>query len=190
MGTRLAEEPTGQRLAYGVAIDLSDGFRQRNGFRASMDTVLCIGAILDAAGAADRFQALVGIHRSRGMHVEKAYLADDGRADEVAVGINLRTNLQAYAASDAPGKRVGFLLRFGSHLWTFAHIVGAINGDPSLHALQILKHDVAIHGQIADHGELGHGLNSDGLIKMIDKSRAGHAGFAVNYHRAGAADFF
>ena len=63
-------------------------------------------------------------------------------------------------------------------------------GIQALTRLRTFEHELAIDGEIADDREFGHGLDADGLFELIDQRGAGHAGFAVDEHGAGAADFF
>ena len=155
-----------------------------------MNAVLRVGALLDATRTHERRKALAFIHRSRRMHVEQAHLADDGRAHELIMLIHLWANLQAVPATDAVRKRIAFFLNFGRHARAFAEIVSAINGNPSFHALQAFKHELAIDGEIAHQRKLGHRRDANGLLELIDQRRTRHARPAVDQHRAGPADLF
>ena len=104
--------------------------------------------------------------------------------------VYLRAYFQAIAAGDTARKRVALFLDFGSHARAFAEVVGAVDGDPGLHALETFEHELAIDGKIAHDGKFGHGLDAYGLFELIDQRGAGHAGLAVDEHGAGAADFF
>src|SRR5579862_497634 len=189
----LPYQPAEERLFPCLAIDFGERFGERNFLGTGVDTVLRVGTILNAAGLHDGVEAFVVVHGAGGMHVKEAHLADDGGADEIAVGTfagDLRANFEAAAAGDAGGKLVGFFLRFGSHARAFAEIVGAIDGDPGFDALEAVKHKLAIHGKVADNGKFRERFETDGLIEFVHKSGAGHAGFAVDEHGAGAANFF
>src|SRR5579859_5500431 len=85
----LPQEPAEQRLFPRSAIYFGDRFGKRNSFGAGFDAVLRVGAILDAAFLHHCVQALFCMHRARGVHIEEANLADDGRADEFTVFIYL-----------------------------------------------------------------------------------------------------
>src|SRR6266849_10245534 len=108
-----------------------------------MDAVLSVGAFLNAARAHESRKALVLIHRSRGVHIEKPHLADDRRAHELIMLIHLRTNLQAVPATDAVRKRIALFLNFGRHARAFAKIVSTVDGNPGLHALEAFEHELA-----------------------------------------------
>src|SRR5260370_40986052 len=134
-----------------------------------MNAVLRVGAFLDAARAHESREALALIHCSRGVHVEKAHLADNGGAHELIMFIHLRANFQAVPASDAVRKRIALFLNFGRHARAFAKIVSAVDGNPRLHALEAFEHELAVDGEIAHQRKLGHRLDSNGLLELIPK---------------------
>jgi hypothetical protein len=82
-------KPSEKRLFACVMVDGGDGFRQWNVLGASMHAVLRVGAILNAPWAHECRKPFAFVHRARGMHVEEPDLADDGRADEFAVLVDL-----------------------------------------------------------------------------------------------------
>src|SRR5712692_3348058 len=155
-----------------------------------MYTVLCVGTFLDAARTHECRKTLAFIHRSRGVHIEKAHLADDGRAHELIMLIHLRTNFQAVPASNAVRKRIAFFLNFGRYARAFAETVRAVDGNPRLHALEAFKHELPIDREIAHQRKLGHRFDSNRLFELVDKRRTCHPRLAVDEHRAGTADLF
>jgi hypothetical protein len=176
-------------LLPSFAIDLGNGFGQRDVFGAGLDTVLSVGTFLDAAMSEESLQAFPSVHGTGGMHVEEANLTDDGRADEIVVGVHLRAYLETRTARDATGQRVTLFLDLRGDARAFAEIVGAVDGDPSFDALEGFEHELAIDGEVANDGKLGHRLDTNGLFELIDQSGAGHANLAIDNHRAGTADF-
>lgn len=186
----LPDQPAEERLFPGFAIDFGDGFGERYVFGTDLDAVLRVGTLVDAAGTKEALDAFFGVHRARRMHVEEADLRNDRGANELVPFVDLRANFQATAARDAARKRIAFFLNFGGHARTFAEVVGAVDGDPGLNALQGVEHELAIYGEIADNRKFGHGFEADGVLELVDKSRTGHLGPAVDDHGAGTADFF
>src|SRR6266851_7742953 len=186
---RLSHQPAEQRLPDGLAIDFGDGLRQWDLFRANLHAVLCVGAIRHPARSHHGLQALACVHRAGGMHVEETHLADDGGSDERIVLVHLGTYLEASATGDASREGIGLLLVVGRHAGAFAQVVSAVNRHPGLHPLQIFKHDRAVHREIANHRELRHRLEANGLHKLVHQSRAGHARLGVDQHGARPADF-
>ena len=68
-------------------------------------------------------------------------------------------------------------------------------GIQALTFLRVLEEDGAVYGEVADNGELAERREGDGLVfvgagELVDEGRAGHHGFAVDEHGAGAADLF
>src|ERR1700676_2802604 len=124
------------------------------------------------------------------MHVEEADLTDDGGADEIVAGVNLRADFEAEATGHAAGERVTLFLDFGGDAGAFAEAIGAVDRDPGFYALERVEHELAIYGEVADDWEFRHGLDCDGLRELIDEGGAGHFDFAIDDHGAGAADFF
>src|SRR5690348_9818384 len=136
-----AEQPTQKSLLPCLAVHFGERFGKRNLLGAGFHAVLRIGAILNAAGSHQRLKPFARVHAAGGMHVEEAHLADDRRADEAIVVIHLRANFQAASAGNARGKLVGLLLHFRRHARALAEIIGAIDGNPGLHALQAVEHE-------------------------------------------------
>jgi len=186
----LAEEPAEEGLFPGFAVYFGYGFGQGDGFGAGLDAILGVGAFFDAAFAEEGLDAFFGVHGAGGVHIEEADLADDGGADEIVAGVYLRADFEAEAAGHAAGERVTFFLDFRGDAGTFAEAVGAVNGDPGLHALEGIEHELAIDSEVAHDRELGHRLDGDWLRELIHEGRAGHFDLAVDDHGAGAADFF
>src|SRR6266481_6415445 len=125
---RLPYKPAEKCLFPSVAVYFRDGLGQGNALGASMNAVLRVGAFLYAARTHESHKALALIHRSRGVHVEQAHLADNGCAHELIMLIHLRANLQAVPASDAVRERISLLLNFGRHARAVAEMVSAIYG--------------------------------------------------------------
>src|SRR5260370_31082048 len=146
---RLTDKPLEKRSFPRVAIHFGDGLCQRNALGASVDAVLRVGAFLNAAGPHESRKALALIHRSRGVHVEKAHLADNGGAHELIMLIHLRANFEAVPAADAVRKRIALFLNFGRHARGFAEIVSAVDGNPGLHALEAFEHELTVEGYVA-----------------------------------------
>jgi hypothetical protein len=184
----LADEPAEHGPLPRFAIHGRDRFGKRDVLGTRIDTVLRIGAFPDTARTEESFDALLSVHGARRMHVEEAYLRDDGGADEIVVGIYLRANFQTRAAGNAARQRIGFLLNLGSDSRTFAEIIGAIDRDPSFDPLERVKHELAVDGEIANRWKFGHGLEADGLLEIIDKRGASHLHLAIDNHGAGTAD--
>src|SRR5256885_2896184 len=165
----LPYKPAKKRLFPGAAVPFGDGLGQGNALGTSTDTVLRVGTFLDAAGTHDRREPLALVHRSRGVHVEEAHLADNGRAHKLIMLIHLWANLEAISARDAIRKRITFFLNFGRYARAYAEIVSAVDGNPGFHALEAFEHELAIDGEIAHQRKLGHRLDSNGLFELIDK---------------------
>src|SRR5256886_3870267 len=109
-GESLPYKPAEKRLFPRFAVYFRDGLGQGNALGASTNAVLRVGAFLYAARTHESRKALAFIHRSRGVHVEQAHLADNGCAHELIMLIHLRANLQAVPASDAVRERIALLL--------------------------------------------------------------------------------
>src|SRR5713226_875657 len=118
-GESLPYKPAEKRLFPGVAVHFGDGLRQRDALRASVHAVLCVRAFLDAAGTHERAESLALIHRARWVHIEKAHLADDGRAHELILVVHLRANLEAVPARNTIRKRIALFLNLGRHARAF-----------------------------------------------------------------------
>ena len=88
-------------MAQHLAIHGGDGFREWNPLRTHLHAILRVVAIFDATRAHQSFQALGCVHGAGRVHIEQAYLADDGRADKLAVRVHLWANFQAASATDA-----------------------------------------------------------------------------------------
>src|SRR3984957_20885025 len=102
------------------------------------------------------------------MHIEEAHLTENRRAHGFTVLVHLRANFQTISAGDAARKRISLLLRLGSHARTFAEIVAAVDGNPGFDALQAFEHELAIDGEITNHGKFRHRLDTDGGAEMED----------------------
>src|SRR5262245_47407827 len=74
--------------------DLADRVRQRNLLRANLDAVLRVAAVGDAAGSHEDCEPLVRVHRARRVEVHQQRLPDDRRADEAAIAVHLRADLE------------------------------------------------------------------------------------------------
>src|SRR6266481_1652921 len=186
----LPYQPPEQSQFPGLAIHFGNRFGQRNFLGTCFNAILGVRAVLDAAVAHHAPDALFRVHRARGMHVEQAHLADDCRADEIAVRIDLGTHFQTIAAGDAPRKRIRFLLHLGRHAGAFAEVVRTVDGDPRLDAFEALEHELSVDAQISDHWKFRKRLDADGLIELIYKGGTRHASPAVDEHGARAADLF
>ena len=92
--------------------------------------------------------------------------------------------------TDAVGERVAGFLLLREYAGAGAEIVGAVDGDPGFDGHQIFKEHRAVDLEVADEGEFRERLYADGLFEIVNEGGAGHAGFAVDAHGAGAADFF
>ena len=187
---RLSAEEIFHGLDGYVAADVGDGVSQGDLFGADFDAVLCEATLLDAAVAREGAQALFLEDLAGGVVVEELDLRDGGRADEVCLFVELRADFHAAAAGDAVRERViGFLL-LGEDARAGAEIVGAVDGDPGFDAHEVLEEDGAVDLKIADERKFRQRLDADGLLEIFNEGGARHAGFAVDPHRAGAADFF
>jgi hypothetical protein len=80
---------------------------------ADFDAVLREAALLNAAVAGQRAQALFLEDLAGGVVVEELDLGDGGRADEAGVLVELRADFHAAGAGDAVGERVVGLLLLG-----------------------------------------------------------------------------
>src|ERR1700674_2879617 len=187
-GESLPYKPSEKRLFPHVAVHFGDGLGEGYALGASLHAVLRVGAFLDAAGSHERAEPFALIHCARRVHIEKAHLADDGRAYELIMAIHLRADLEAVPASDAIRKRIAFFLNFRRYARAFAEIVSAIDGNPRLHALEALKHKLAVDREVAHQRKLGHRLDSNWLLKLIHQRRTSHARFSIDQHRARSAD--
>jgi hypothetical protein len=172
-----------------VAADVGDGVGEGNALGADFDAVLREAALLNAAVAGQGAQALFLEDLAGGVVVEELDLGDGGRADEAGVVVELRADFHAAAAGDAIRERVvGFLL-LREDARAGAQIVGAVDGDPGFDALRFSKRTERSTWRSRTSGNFESGSTLDGLLEIVDQRRAGHAGFAVDAHRAGAADF-
>src|SRR5260370_1584886 len=172
------------RLAAGVG----DGLGKRNVLGTDFHAVLGEAAFLDAAIAHERLQPFVLERLSGGMLVEQTDLSDRRRAHEAGVFVELRARFHATAARDAARNRIYLFLFLGRHTRPRPQIVSAVDRNPGLHALEILKDHAAVDLQIAHDWELFERFQSNGLIQLIDQSRASHARASIDQHGARAAD--
>src|SRR5713226_6518972 len=189
-GESLPYKPADERLFPHVAVYFRDGLGQRDSLGTRMHAVLCVRAFLDAAGTHQRAQPLALVHRSRGVHIKKSHLADDGRAHELILVVHLRANFQAVPAGNTIRERIALFLNFGRYAWAFTEIVRAVDGNPGLHPLKAFEHELPIDSQIAHQRKLRHRLDSNRLLELVDQRRTCHARLAVDEHRAGAANLF
>lgn len=88
------------RLAHDLAANFGDGVGQRDVFGADFNAILGVAALLDAAIAHQRVQALFLQSFAGGMSVEEPHLRNGRRADEVGLVIELRAHFHAAAAGD------------------------------------------------------------------------------------------
>src|ERR1041385_3849691 len=102
------------------------------------------------------------------MNVEKANLRDGLRAD-VIVAFVLRARFQATTARHATRISVALHHVFLIHARSGTEIVSSVQLDPSMHALEMSKHLRAIDFQVTNVWKLGHGLELDRLIQIIDQ---------------------
>ncbi len=162
---------------------------------AGLDAVLGEAAFLDAAVSGEGAEAFFFEDGSAGVHVEELGLGDGGCADEAGGVVELGADLHADGAGDAVGERVALFLYLGGLAGAGAEVVGAVDGDPGFDLLEVFEEDGAVDGEVADYGELAEGREGDGLVfvgagELVDERGAGHGGFAVDQHGAGAADLF
>src|SRR5258706_9683546 len=188
----LPYQPAEHGLFPCLAIYFRDGFRQGNFLWTSLEAIMRVGAILNTTGMIQRADAIVGVHRSGWMHVEKTHLADDCGADKISGGRagDLGTHFQAIAAGNAGGEFVCLFLGFRRDARAFAKIVSPVDRNPRLDALQAFEHELAIDGEVAHDWKFRHRLKPDGLFQLVDQRGAGHARLSIDQHGAGAADFF
>src|SRR5258708_22729324 len=106
-----------------LTIDFRQRFGSWNFLGASLDAIWGVGAVFDTAVTHHRLDALFGVHRARRVHVEQAHLAEDGRAYEIIVLVDLRANFQAVAARNAARERIRLLLHLGRDTRAFAEIL-------------------------------------------------------------------
>src|SRR5262245_37876262 len=137
-------EDVAQPLHRRLPSDLADRVRQRDLLRAHLDAVLRVAAVGDAAGFHQDREALLRVHRARRVEVHEQRLPDDRRADEAAVAVHLRADLETERARDAAVERVAELLQLGRDARAGAEVVGAVDGYPRLHALQRFEHPAPV----------------------------------------------
>jgi len=171
-----------------VSTYVGDGVGEGDLLGAGFYTVLGVAALLNSAVSSEGAKTFFLEHLASGVIVEELDLGYGGGADKVRVFVELRTDFHAAGAGDAIGEGIVRFLLLREYARAGAKIVGAIDGNPCLDAHEVLKQDGAVDLKIADERELGKRFDLDGLLEIINQRRAGHAGFAVNAHCAGAAD--
>lgn len=129
------------------------------------------------------------MHRTRWMQIKEPHLANDSRADKLRVLVPFRANLEAIPTGDASGKRVARFLQPGSHFRAFAERVGAVNRDPALCALKILKHLRTIYNKISHERKFCQRFDAGQLLESTHKRGASLARLAIDQHRKSATDF-
>src|SRR6476646_7032303 len=115
---------------------------------------LCVRAVLNSARFHQGMDTLFRVHRACRVHVEKPDLADNRGANEFVVVIYLRANFQAASARNAARKRIGLLLRLGRHARPCAEVVGPVDGNPALNALETFEHELPVNGEVPNHRKL------------------------------------
>lgn len=173
-----------------LAVDVENGLGERDAFWTYADTVLGFTATLNAALFHESVETRGGVHGSCGVGVEQANLGNGGRTYEVTVVIDLGAGFEAAAAGHAFAELIHFFADFFGHARTFAKVVGAVNGDPSFDAFEVVKHGLSVHDEIADDGKLFERFENDGVGKFIHEGRTCLARHPVDVHGAGTADFF
>src|SRR6266851_2240552 len=186
--TGLAGEEVLDLLDEDVAAQVGDCFGEGELLGAGLDAVLSEAALLDAAVSGEGAEAILFEDCAAGVHVEELGLGDGGGSDEAGGVVELRADLHADGAGDAVGERVALLLHLRKLLGAGAEVVGAVDGNPGLDLLEVLEEDGAINGEVADDGKFRQGSESDGLLELIYKCRAGHSRLAVDQHRTATAD--
>src|SRR5699024_6115134 len=107
-----------------------DRSRERNAFRACLDTVLCHAALGHAANTHKSIETFVLVHAASRMQVEQPYLANGRCTHEIRTVIDIRTHFQTYTTRHALGKficRLTFLLR---HPLPRTKIICAVDRHP------------------------------------------------------------
>ena len=171
-----------------VATYIRNGVRQRDLFRTSFYAVLGISAFLYSTVSCKGTKPFFFEDFAGRMIIEELDLGNGGGSDKTGRVIELRTDLHAAGAGDAVGERViGFLL-LGEDTRTGAEVVRTVDRYPRFYAHQVFEQNGAINLKVSNKRELGERLHLDGLLKIVDQSRAGHAGFAIDAHGTGAAD--
>ena len=180
-------QPAEQSIKHGLAVLFIDRFGQWNVHRTDLYAVLRVAAVGNAVVTHDRLQTLVAIHGSRWVQVEETNLSDRLRTD-VVIAFVLRTGFETAAARHAA--RVGVALHhvFLVHARAGPEVVRAVEFDPGVNALEVIEHLRAIDHEIAHVWKLGHRLEFDRLIEIVDERGAGLAHASVDDHRADAAD--
>src|SRR5579864_9535296 len=137
LAVTLRAEQVFDRLHHHITAHARDGTREGNALGARLHAVLRVAALVNAAITHQRMQPVFLKRRTRGMVIEKCHLRNGGRTDEVGLFGELRADFHANSAGDAIRQRIGFFLFFLRHPWAGAKIIGAVNGNPRLYALQI-----------------------------------------------------
>src|SRR6266436_2762464 len=186
----LLYEPAEQSLLPRGAVHFRDGFGEGNSLRAGLHAILGIGAILNAAGLHQGSEPFLRVHRADRMHVEEPDLADDGCANEFTVLVYLRADFQATSTGNAIRKRIAGLLDFRRYARAFAQVVGSIDRNPRLHALQAFEHELPVDREVAHQRKFAERLDANRLLQRIHERGACHACFAIYEHRARTANLF
>src|SRR4051812_30527221 len=113
------------------------------------------------------------------MVVEKAHLADHGRADELVDRRVLRAGFETAAAADAATERVALFLELLGDGGAGAEVVGTVDRDPGFDALEVVEEPRAIDEEVADERELTHRLERDDVV----------VGFGFGFRRSSAAGY-
>ncbi|CDN41770.1 hypothetical protein BN871_AL_00170 [Paenibacillus sp. P22] len=186
---RLHAQEVFEQLHRRVAVDRGDRRRKRNALRTGPHAVLRVAAAFDAAVVHQRFQTLGFVHLARRMGVEQANLGNRRRSDEAGTVVDVRASLEADAASHALGQLVSPLaLRLG-HPWSRTEIVGAVDRNPCLDALEGIEHALAVDDEVAHDRERAHRSDAYRLLQLVDQGAARLARLAVDDHGAGSAYF-
>ena len=135
------------------------------------------------------------------MFVEQQGLVDGVRSQESVIPfgggfffVELRTCFQTAAATHAGGHGVAHLLVIWRVNRPGTKVVGAIDGHPRFHALEVVEQPLPVDHQIANHREFAHGFKNNFIAfaggVFIDQCGAALADFTIDHHRARPANFF
>src|SRR6266496_3562549 len=145
-----------------------NGPGERNIHRAGFHTILSVSAIRNAIVTHNCFEPFITGQLSCGMHVEESNLSYSLWPDVMLVFI-LWAGFETTATSHAARIGIAFLDVLLIHAGTGSQIVCTVQFDPGVNASEMVEHPRTIDDEIANIWKLGHRLESNWLLELIDE---------------------
>src|SRR5262249_46237971 len=136
---RLSREEPLDYMQRGLALHGGDALQERNLLGADLHAITGLAAVTDTAFFHEGVQAFFLERSAGGMIVEQSRLADHGGADEMIDRRVLGAGVEAASATDTARQGIALFLQILRNARASAHVVGAVDGDPGLDALEIVE---------------------------------------------------